>query len=263
MSSPRYVLAPYGIWYYGAILDKLVEKLDNALKMIIYFPPNVYEELEILSELKDVEHFEDIGKAAEEWLSYVRGKVLDLNSCRNLYTAALNWKFSFRAKVDEFLLVRPELRRLDRAKIIEEMKELPADPRVREWLKVSNERIRDFKEGCSALIYGLPTAAGFHFMRLCERALRELYAKITGEEPEKRTWGEILDKLEKYYGDRQKPEILHLLSYLRNIRNKIMHPEGFLSQEEAETLYFYTMDVIERLKDLLSEVEQKSVRPGQ
>jgi len=102
MSSPRYVLTPYGIWYYGAILDKLVEKLDNALKMIIFFPPNVYEELEILSELKDVEHFEDIGKAAEEWLSYVRGKVLDLNSCRNLYIAALNWKFHSGRKLTSF-----------------------------------------------------------------------------------------------------------------------------------------------------------------
>jgi len=52
MSSPRYVLAPYGIWYYGAILDKLVEKLDNALKKIIYSAPDVHEELEVLSELK-------------------------------------------------------------------------------------------------------------------------------------------------------------------------------------------------------------------
>jgi HEPN domain-containing protein len=237
------------------ILDKLVEKLDNAIRMIIYFPPNVYEELEKLSELKDIEYFEDIGKVAEEWLSYIRGRLLDLNSCRNLYTLALEWRFSFRARIDEFLLIRPEIRKIDRTKLIEEMRELPADPRIREWLKVSSEHIRDFREGCSALIYGLPTAAGFHFMRLCERALRELYAKITGEEPEKKTWGEILDKLEEYYKDKRKPEILHLLSYLRNIRNKIVHPEGFLSQEEAETLYFYTMDVIKSLKDLLSEVE--------
>jgi HEPN domain-containing protein len=256
-------LAPYGIWYYGAILDKLVEKLDNALKKIIYSAPDVHEELEVLSELKNVEHFEDIGNDIEELLSVVRGVPLDEDSCKKLYTLALEWRFSFRARIDEFLLVRPELRRLDRAKIIEEMKELPADPRIKEWLQVSNERIRDFKEGCSALIYGLPTAAGFHFMRLCERALRELYAKIAGEEPEKKTWGEILDKLEEYYKNKRKPEILYLLSYLRNMRNKIMHPEGFLSQEEAETLSFYTMDVIRSLKDLLGEVEQKSVKPGQ
>jgi len=263
MSMPRHMLSPYGIWYYGVILDKLVEKLDNALKMLIYFPPNVYEELEKLSMLKDVEHFEDIGKAAEEWLNFVRSRILDLNSCRNLYMEALNWKSSFRMKLNEFLLVRPKLRKLDRTKVIEEMKKLPADPKIKEWLEVSNERVRDFREGCSALIYGLPTAAGFHFIRLCERALRELYAKITGEEPEKKTWGEILNKLEEYYKDKQKPEILHLLSYLRDIRNKIMHPEGFLSQEEAETLYLYTLDVIRTLKDLLSEVKQKPVKPGQ
>lgn len=255
MNKTRYYITPYGIWYYGAILDKLVEKLENALRMIIYLPPDIRAELETLSELELIEDFEDIGKWARDWINSIRGRILDWNSCKNLYESAVSWKIALRERVNEYILLKPRLQKLDEKKLIKEMKELPEDPRIREWLKADENRIKDFREGCNALIYGLPTAAGFYFMRLCERALRELFKKIHGE-TSKKTWGEILDMLEQYYKDRQRPEILHILSYLRNIRNKIMHPDQFLTQEEAETLYVYTMDVIRRLKELLGELER-------
>ena len=215
LSEMRYHLTPYGIWYYGAVLDKLVEKLENALRMIIYFPPDVRAELEALSQLEYVEYFEDIGKEAREWLNFIRTRVLVIGSCENLYERAINWRISFKDRANEFLLVKPRLQRFDKKKLIEEVKSLPEDPRISEWLKADENRMREFREGCYALIYGLSTAAGFYFMRLCERALRELYEKIKGEEAKKKAWKEILDTLEEYYKGKHRPEVLHLISYLR------------------------------------------------
>jgi hypothetical protein len=256
LSETEYNLTSYGIWYYGAILDRLVEKLESAIRTIIYLPPAVNEELEELSQLKFVKDFEDIGRNAEGWLNLVRSKALNWDSCRNLYNSAVNWRTSFMERINEFILMKPRLQKLDKNKLIEEIKNLPEDPRIREWLKVDESRIREFQGGCFALIYGLTTAAGFYFIRLCERALRNLYEKIAGEEPKKKTWGEIFNVLEKYYEDKKRPEVLQLLSYLKGIRDKIMHPDSFLTQEEAEALYFYTMDVIRRLRDLLNELEK-------
>jgi hypothetical protein len=245
----KYHLLPYGIWYYGATFDALIGKLESSLRLIFYLPPNVKSELETLSELRAVEGFEDIGEELENWRSYVSSRViLDLESCRKLYEASIRLREVFRDRVNKFLLIKPRLYSLSIEAVRKAVEELPEDPEIREWLQEDNNRLIEFKEGCKALIYGLPTAAGFHFVRLCERALRELYRKETGKDVEKKTWGAILDELEDYYKGKEKPEVLNLISYLKKMRDQIAHPEKFLTQQDAEALYMYTLDIIKKLK---------------
>jgi len=78
-------LLPYGIWYYGAAFDTLVGKLYEFLRSPLYLPPNVKDNLEVLSELKSVEGFEDIGEEIESWRNYISSQLLDFQSCRILY----------------------------------------------------------------------------------------------------------------------------------------------------------------------------------
>jgi len=246
-------LLPYGIWYYGAAFDTLVEKLYESLRSLLYFPPNVKDDLEVLSKLKSVEGFEDIGEEIESWRNYVSSQFLDFQSCRRLYETSIHLREVFRTRVSEFLLVKPKLHMLSAEAIEKAIVQLPEDPEIRGWLQEDSSRLIEFREGCKALIFGLPTAAGFHFVRLCERLLRELYKKETGKDVERKTWGKILDELEDYYRSKERPEVLSLISYLKKIRDQVAHPEKFLTQQDAEALYIYTLDLIKKLKMLRRE----------
>jgi hypothetical protein len=249
MSQQKLSLTPYGVWYYGETFDKLIEKLDNALRGILYFAPDVKGELEVLSELEQVEGFNDIGRAIREWLNFVRSRFLDWQSCRKLQEESNYWKNTFMQRVNERLLVRPTLQRLNFQRIRKELTNLPEDVTISEWLKADEARLREFREGCSALLYGLSTAAGFYFLRLVERALREFYERETGKSACRKMLGEILDELESYCKEKQKIDILKFVSYLKDVRNKVMHADRFLTQEEAEALYIYTLDIIKKLQE--------------
>jgi hypothetical protein len=257
VSGGRYKLAPYGIWYYGEAFDALVQKLEAALRPLIYWPPNVVQELEVLSNLKFVEGFEDIGEWAERWRNFLTFSFLDRANCDRLYHEGIQWRETFRRKIEEYLLVKPHLQTLNRSVVKSELRNLPEDPDVKEWLQADKNRVAEFKEGLLALIYGLPTAAGFYFLRLCERALRELYSRCTGRDVAKKTWGEILDELEGYYKDMQRPEVLNLIAYLRSVRNRVMHPEELLTQKDAEDLYRIAVRVIQHVASELKRLAEK------
>jgi hypothetical protein len=249
LSEIKYHLNPYGIWYYGETLSKLTEKTGNAIRLLLYFPPDIRNELETLIELKLVEGFEDIGKEIEDWKHRIERQYLDWNSCKNLYEASVHWKNIFIQRVNDLLLIRPKLHILSVDKVKKFIEDLPEDDKVKEWLQEEDCRVTEFREGSKALLFGLPTAAGFYFVRLCERALRELYKKETGKDVERKTWGAILDELEVYYKNKQRPNVLDLISYLKSSRDRIAHPEQFLTQKEAEELYTFTLRALRELKE--------------
>jgi hypothetical protein len=255
LSEIKYQLTPYGIWYYGDFFDRLVGKLENALKPIFYSPPDVKSELETLSKFKSIEGFEDIGKEIEEWKNWVTSQYLDASSCRRLYEASIHWRETFRERVNEFFLIKPKLQMLNAKVIIKTMRDLPEDAEVKEWLQEESGRVAEFREGCRALLSGLSTAAGFYFIRLCERALRDLYKRETGKDVERKTWGIILDELESYYQSKGEYKVLELISYLKKSRDQIAHPEQLLTQQEAEELYAFTIRVIREIKRELKRIK--------
>jgi HEPN domain-containing protein len=250
LSEIKYQLNPYGIWYYGESFNRLVEKLETALKALLYVAPNIIHELEALSKLMSVESFEDVGKEIMEWRNRVVHGYLDVNSCRKLYEASVRWRNTFIERIKGFYLVKLKLRMLSFEKVAKDMIDLPEDDKVKKWLQEEDGRITEFREACQALLFGLSTAAGFYFVRLCERALRDLYQKETGRDVEKKTWGTILDELEGYYKGKEKPGVLKLISYLKKLRDQIAHPERLLTQQEAEELYTFTLRVIREVKEL-------------
>jgi hypothetical protein len=192
--SEKINLTPYGIWYYGMFLDNLVAKLDTSLRGIVFFPPDVKKELEVLSGLKFVRDFEDIGDEVERW----KLMPLDLNSCRTLFQRSIVWRDNFMQRVNRLLLIKPKLQTLQVDSFIKSAEELTDDIKIRDWLQEDPARATEFREACKSLLIGLPTGAGFYLVRLCERALRELYKKETGRDVGKMTWGAILDELEDY-----------------------------------------------------------------
>jgi hypothetical protein len=104
--------------------------------------------------------------------------------------------------------------------------------------------VKDIRECGRCLAFDLPTSAGFHILRATEALIREYYAVVVGEPPKlkSRNWGRYIDILRRHGADQR---ILAALDQIREMhRNPIMHPEDFLSPEEAATLFGVAQGVI-------------------
>jgi len=242
----RFVLKPYGVYYYLDKLKSLKDKTEHASRSLFYAAPNVSDELEELTHLKNFLEFEEIGKWAREWLDYIQSHGLPIQACRSLYEQSVSMFNKFLETLDkEYILIHHKLEILD-SKKVRKGAEAFFDEETIEWLK-NIKGLTEFHNACRALLVGLPTAAGFYLLRLCERVLRELYKKETGKDITKLTWGAILDELENYYKD-EKPNVLHIIKYLKEIRNSIAHPDKYLSQKRAEQLLNFAISVIEEVR---------------
>jgi len=247
------LLTPYGVYYYLHQLDRLKSKLEPAVQALLYFPPQNLSELGELMGLKDVEKFEEIGSWAEEWVKYLQdiGR-LDQQTCRRLYEEVIGKINEFIGLLENCELITPKLEILDIKKIRECSKAFFNEETLK-WLSDVGG-LAEFDQACVAIRSNLPTAAGFYLLRICERVLRELYKKETGKDVEKHTWGAILDELEKHYKNKDKPPVLHIIKYLKNVRNSIAHPDKYLTQRDAENLLTYVVSVIEEIRGYIESL---------
>lgn len=95
--------------------------------------------------------------------------------------------------------------------------------------------IEDVRQAGRCIAFELHTAAGYHIMRAAEKTLRIYYAFIMGK-PTKKNWGPCVNELEN--SKKANPKILGVFDQIRDIhRNPIMHPDIFLEQSEALTLF--------------------------
>lgn len=109
---------------------------------------------------------------------------------------------------------------------------------------IPDHAIKDIRDCGKCLAFDLPTAAGFHMLRAAEALIREYMTVVIGAPPKlkSRNWGRYIDILEKHGADQR---ILAALDQIREMhRNPIMHPEDFLSAEEAATLLGVAQGVI-------------------
>jgi len=101
--------------------------------------------------------------------------------------------------------------------------------------KQARESAVDINEAGKALTYDLPTAVGFRVWRAAERELRGYYQRWTGQQAGNKAWGALHNELAKTNAG---PESLAVLVHLRNLhRNPTMHPEEYLTLEEAISLF--------------------------
>lgn len=78
-------------------------------------------------------------------------------------------------------------------------------------------------------------------MRVVESAFRNYYQKITSKEPEN-FWGKMLSDLEKI--ESIDKILLGYFTYLKDIRNKLQHPDARFSQSEAETAFIHAVNIM-------------------
>ena len=94
------------------------------------------------------------------------------------------------------------------------------------------------------MAFDLPTSAAFHILRATEALITEYYGVVVGYKPKmkSRNWERYIEHLRKHGGN---PKILLALDQIREMhRNPIIHPEDFLSDDEAVTLFGVAQGVI-------------------
>jgi len=109
---------------------------------------------------------------------------------------------------------------------------------------IPDHAVKDIRECGKCLAFDLPTAAGFHMLRVSEAMIREYILIVAGAYPKmkSRNWGRYIEILKRNGADTR---IIGALDQIREMhRNPIMHPEDFLSAEEAATLLGVAQGVI-------------------
>ena len=114
------------------------------------------------------------------------------------------------------------------------------------WKKLTKSTQADLNECCKCLLFELPTPGGFLALRATESVLRRYYKRKTGRVINGHIdWKAILNQLKSTNVD---DTLLGHLDYLRNnLRNKLSHPDAFLTQKEAENIFPMIVISIESL----------------
>lgn len=73
-------------------------------------------------------------------------------------------------------------------------------------------------------------------MRATEKVLRQYYQFVTGKLSKRKDWGSVLADLKK--NTKVNPKVVQVLDQIRDLyRNPLMHPETFLTMDEALILF--------------------------
>ena len=110
---------------------------------------------------------------------------------------------------------------------------------------------KDLDEARKSLLVGKPTTTIMTAIRAVEHLLRRWYEKKTGQQVGRKTWGQILDEIGSNY-EEEKGKI-GFPEYLKEKKNKIMHPEESPTLEEAE--YTFHMVLREAIPMLLTDLK--------
>ena len=99
------------------------------------------------------------------------------------------------------------------------------------WKKMDKIEREDLDDGCRCLSIQAWTPASMITMRVVESVLRAYYQKITALDPKGKMWSNILNELRTAKSTEK--TLIGYLDYLREIRNKLQHPDARLDQFEA------------------------------
>jgi len=114
---------------------------------------------------------------------------------------------------------------------------------------VTEEAKKDFRQGGRCLAFELPTASGFHAMRATEAVLRQYHRLVmrlpdTTKSPD---MSQCINELRKAGED---AKLISILDSIRDLhRNPQMHPEVFLTMDEAMRLFDISKSAINAMAD--------------
>jgi hypothetical protein len=118
---------------------------------------------------------------------------------------------------------------------------------------ITEEAQKDFRQGGRCLAFELPTASGFHTMRATEAVLRQYHKMVFPAVAKPPEMAQCINELRKSGED---PKVLNILDSIRDLhRNPQMHPDSFLSMDEAIRLFDISKSVINAMADRISVMQ--------
>ena len=106
--------------------------------------------------------------------------------------------------------------------------------------KLPPECITDLRQAGRCLAFECPTAAGFHIFRAVETVMKKYLLSIGGTL--KQNWGALIIEMEAQNASK---EITSALRQMKDLhRNPVMHPEEFLTNDEATSSLMIGQSVI-------------------
>jgi hypothetical protein len=122
------------------------------------------------------------------------------------------------------------------------------------WNRFSEFSKREIKEAGRCLALERYTACGFHMMRAVERESRDCATLIAQAHPVRRDFLDFLKTLEHHGVDKK---VIAVLDSLRSLeRNPLVHPEDWLSQDDAVNIFCIAQVALSRLTSCMETMKQ-------
>ena len=123
--------------------------------------------------------------------------------------------------------------------------------------RVPDQVYKDFNQAGRCLAFEVPTASGFHSARAVEAIVKVYWAAVTQKSvllaP---MMNNCIDEMKKR---NENPRVLELLNHVRELhRNTIMHPETFLTMNEALRLFDIAKSAISAVAERIEELSGES-----
>lgn len=124
------------------------------------------------------------------------------------------------------------------------------------WRRLSPFSKREIEESGKCLAFERYTASGFHMLRAIEFESRDCAILVSGAMPKRRDFGDYITILKDNGADAR---MIASLDNVRSLeRNPLVHPEDWLSQDDAVNIFYIGQVVFSRL---ISWVENKNLFP--
>jgi hypothetical protein len=120
------------------------------------------------------------------------------------------------------------------------------------WNRLSAFSKKDIEESGRCLAFERYTASGFHMLRAMENETRDCAMLVTRAIPLKRDFGEYVRLLTANGVD---PKLIAVLDNVRSLeRNPLVHPEAWLSQDDAINIFCISQAVFSRLTSCMERL---------
>lgn len=127
---------------------------------------------------------------------------------------------------------------------------------------IGEQSTKDFRQGGRCLAFELPTASGFHTMRATEGVLR-IYHRLVKQLPVATRSPDMAICINELRAAQEDAKLIYLLDSVRDLhRNPQMHPEVFLTMEEALRLFDISKTAINAMADRIKALQPPAQPSG-
>ncbi len=255
---------PAWIYYLGDSLARLETAQEKVL--LSHIVPNISAaKTSLVAFLEHQQHTifpetRDRVKDVLVWVNVIlpdepfRDRLLNSTEVIELISAINKAVVTFEAEATRVYLVGLERQRaLDPSTLIEDIGSA-VSPDC--WQHLSNVTQREMKECGRCLAFERFTASGFHALRAVEHETKDYACLLLRAAPEKRDLGHYIQILKENGAN---AKLLSSLDDIRRLdRNPLMHPDDWLSKDDAISIFNTSQTVLERL---IADMELRRLLP--